>query len=288
MTSSPTGLNGVCEGCPLIVGSNSAILIPCDMTTDTDGDGAGDLCDPCPSDPTDSCNPDESAAAFIGEGGGSVTNPAGTAVVDLPPGAVDEETSISITSYEPSEENAGFGVGDGLVPAGKVYDFQPEMSFSEPVTITLFYEQEAMPECGVEETDLDVYWWEDPDWTPQGADQDCEANSLTFLTDHFSFYMVGGPDSDGDGVADALDQCPTSILDETVVIDGCNSGVANIVMDTGCTITDMIAGCAASARNHGKFVSCVAHLSNDLRKLGVISRNEKGRLQECAARSDLP
>ncbi len=270
------------------MGNNSTILIPREMTTDTDGDGAGDLWDPCPSDPTDSCNPDESAASIVGGGGGSVANEAGTAAVDLPPAAVEEETSISITSYEPSEGNAGFVVGDGLVPAGNVYDFQPEMNFSVPVAITLYYEQGAMPECGTEETDLDVYWWDDPNWTPQGADQDCDANSLTFATDHFSFYMVGGPDADGDGVPDARDQCEGSNLEESVVIDSCDSGVANVVKETGCTITDLIDECAASARNHGEFVSCVAHVTNDLKMLGLILEDEKESLQECAAQADLP
>jgi hypothetical protein len=288
MVSSPTSLQAVCEGCPLIVGSNSAILIPCDMTTDTDGDGAGDVCDVCPSDPTDSCNPDESAAASVGVGGGTVANSAGTAEVDLPPGALNEETSISITGYDPEDSGAGFVVGDGLVPAGNVFDFQPEMSFDRDVTITLSYEQGTMLECAEEETDLDVYWWVDPDWTAMGADQDCAANSLSFVTDHFSFYLIGAPDSDRDGVVDAFDQCPESEMSNAVVVDGCDTDVANLILDNGCSVSDLVESCAEAAGNHGRFVSCVSHLGNDLKRQGLVSGREKARLTRCAARANIP
>ncbi len=162
------------------------------------------------------------------------------------------------------------------------------MDFSADVTITLTYEQMSMPECGTEELDLDVYWWDGLDWVPQGAAQDCAANSLSFLTDHFSFYLVGHPDADGDGVPDARDQCAGSILEDTVVIDGCDSGVDNMIFDSGCSVADMVEDCADRARNHGRFVSCVSRLGNDLKKLGLISGREKGRLTKCAARADIP
>jgi hypothetical protein len=95
-------------------------------------------------------------------------------------------------------------------------------------------------------------------------------------------------DSDGDGYPDDEDACPFSDLGETVVIDGCDTGVANLLLDSGCTISDLIADCAANASNHGNFVSCVAHLTNDLKRDGLISGREKGMIQRCAARSDLP
>ncbi len=95
-------------------------------------------------------------------------------------------------------------------------------------------------------------------------------------------------DEDGDGVADDDDACPASDLAATVVIDGCDSGVANALDATGCTISDLVAGIAAGAKNHGGFVSGVAHLLNDLKKSGVISGGDKGAIQRCAAQADLP
>jgi len=91
--------------------------------------------------------------------------------------------------------------------------------------------------------------------------------------------------SDGDGVADGIDQCIGSSRSATVVIDGCNSGVTNTTFATGCRITDQVNDCAVGAANHGAFVSCVAHLTDTLKNQGVISANQKGAIQSCAARA---
>lgn len=72
------------------------------------------------------------------------------------------------------------------------------------------------------------------------------------------------PDADLDGVADNLDCEPNSELALTVVVDGCDSGVPNALFASGCTISDLIAHIGATARNHGKFVSGVAHLGEAL------------------------
>ncbi|MCP5524142.1 MAG: hypothetical protein H7A46_21600 [Verrucomicrobiales bacterium] len=79
-------------------------------------------------------------------------------------------------------------------------------------------------------------------------------------------------------------------VDATVMIDGCDTGVANVVLDedTLCTISDLIAECAAGATNHGDFVSCVAHLTNALKKAGLISGADKGAIQSCAAQAAIP
>ena len=79
-------------------------------------------------------------------------------------------------------------------------------------------------------------------------------------------------------------------VDATVIIDGCDTGVANAVVDeiTLCTISDLIAECAAGATNHGDFVSCVAKVTNALKKAGVITGAQKGLIQSCAAQADIP
>lgn len=75
---------------------------------------------------------------------------------------------------------------------------------------------------------------------------------------------------------------------EEVIIDGCHTGVADQVLDDGSTISDRISECAAGARNHGKFVSCVSKLTNNLKKTGIITGKEKGAIQRCAAQADIP
>ena len=94
--------------------------------------------------------------------------------------------------------------------------------------------------------------------------------------------------SDGDGVPDGVDQCIGSSRDATVIIGGCNSGVPNTTFSTGCRISDQINDCAVGAGNHGGFVSCVSHLTNDLKKAGVISGNQKGAIQSCAGQANIP
>ncbi len=80
-------------------------------------------------------------------------------------------------------------------------------------------------------------------------------------------------DSDGDGVPDGDDACPDSDTSPTVVIDGCDSLAPNVVDASGCTLSDKVSACPTNARNHGDFVSCVAHLTRD------------GRIIRCAARN---
>jgi hypothetical protein len=93
-------------------------------------------------------------------------------------------------------------------------------------------------------------------------------------------------DADEDGLGDVCDACPESDTEPTVVIDGCDSGVSNTQFSDGCTISDQVGECAEGAKNHGKFVSCVAKLTNQLKKENLISN--KGPLQSCAARADIP
>ena len=94
-------------------------------------------------------------------------------------------------------------------------------------------------------------------------------------------------DSDDDGIPDDEDHCPDSDLSETVVVDGCDSGVANVLLDDGCTISDLLAACEGISANHGAYVSCVAFVTNELKKDGVISGKDKGKIQRCAARSSI-
>lgn len=92
-------------------------------------------------------------------------------------------------------------------------------------------------------------------------------------------------DSDGDGVADDVDACVNSDLSPTIVIDGIDTGVENQLFDDGCTMSDLIGFCVEISEDHGDFVSCVAHLTNDWKKEGVISGKEKGKIQSAAAKA---
>jgi len=95
-------------------------------------------------------------------------------------------------------------------------------------------------------------------------------------------------DADVDGYADDVDACDGSDLAPTVVIDGCDSGAPNLLLSTGCTISDNIAGFASSAGNHGEFVRAVVKFTNDLRKAGLLTDVQAEAIRTCAAESSIP
>jgi PA domain len=99
-------------------------------------------------------------------------------------------------------------------------------------------------------------------------------------------------DADLDGLADEVDCSPNSDRRPTVIIDGCDTGVPNTFFlsgpNAGCTISDLIRRCAANAGNHGGFVSCVSHLTNELKNDGLITGSQKGAIVSCAAKAGLP
>jgi cysteine-rich repeat protein len=97
-----------------------------------------------------------------------------------------------------------------------------------------------------------------------------------------------GEDTDGDGVPDEEDACPNSILDPTVVIDGCDSQVSNALLSEGCTISDEIEECAANSTKHGAFRRCVSKLGDGLQKDGVLTGPEKERILSCAGQAEIP
>ena len=92
------------------------------------------------------------------------------------------------------------------------------------------------------------------------------------------------PDADGDLVNDEVDCDASSDFRPTIVIGGIDTGVPNPFFPNGCTSADLIAGLKAGARNHGGFVSGVAHLTNQWVEAGLITGQQKGAIQSAAAK----
>jgi hypothetical protein len=78
-------------------------------------------------------------------------------------------------------------------------------------------------------------------------------------------------DTDGDGVPDEEDECPLTIPGDLTGADGCS-------------IADLC-DCDAPWKNHGAYVMCVAHASEDLLDAEVISEEEKDALVSAAGQS---
>ena len=95
-------------------------------------------------------------------------------------------------------------------------------------------------------------------------------------------------DADLDGLSDSADTCRFSDRRPTVFVAGVNTGVANTMFTTGCTIADLVDGEADEARNHGDFVSGINHLTKALQDAGVISKDDRDRMHSAAAHATAP
>ena len=71
----------------------------------------------------------------------------------------------------------------------------------------------------------------------------------------------------------------------TIVINGCDTGVADTLFNDK-LISVLIQEIYCDAKNHGQFVRGVALLTNDLMKAGIITGEEKGKIQSCAAQAN--
>ena len=72
-------------------------------------------------------------------------------------------------------------------------------------------------------------------------------------------------------------------------IDGCDTGVMDRLFDSGQLLSAVVALCEEGPpKNHGQYVKCVSHTLNDLKKSGYITSKEKGKIQRCAAKADIP
>ena len=88
-------------------------------------------------------------------------------------------------------------------------------------------------------------------------------------------------DDDNDGVLDDDDDFDNSDLSETFVIDGCDSGVENRIIENGGTITDYIFQIRENSNSNGEFSRNSTQLLNSWKKDGLISGEEKGAIMSC-------
>jgi hypothetical protein len=112
---------------------------------------------------------------------------------------------------------------------------------------------------------------------------------VAFFLGAASLQAQGIVDTDCDGVADDADECLPSDLSATVFINGVDTGIPNTAANgIGCTLADLINDsidmCLDNATNHGKFVSCVSHEMNILKRARTISGKQKGKIQSIVAK----
>jgi len=144
----------------------------------------------------DSTTPDTGADGLIGSGGGSVSD-AGGAQVEIPAGALSQDTAITVTTYTDPDE---FPVTAGPVPAfwGGA-EFGPSgTEFALPVTISI---PARVPLTPGTEYPLFVYEPDSLRWdlTSAPATVSATGDALVAEVEHFSVFSPGGsPGGAGD------------------------------------------------------------------------------------------
>ncbi|RLE26897.1 MAG: hypothetical protein DRJ61_18010, partial [Acidobacteria bacterium] len=211
------------------------------LQSDVDSDGDGDVCDPCPADAADGCIWGSSAGAEVPAAvGGTVNTADGALTLEIEPGDLGSDTTISVTGEVAADEvELVFGAFPGSGAPVAVYELRPDgLVFASPVTLTMVmdvsdlndnqranlavylrdiggtYQQVPGSSCSVEESPSEIFV------------ATCQAEISGFS----SYGMVAPLDSDDDGVPDQFndveDNCPDTFNPDQVDTDGDGVGDA--------------------------------------------------------------
>ncbi|MCP3974806.1 MAG: hypothetical protein GY720_09960 [bacterium] len=250
--------DGVCDAADAVAGACAAGPDNCPSTfpsdpdqADTDSDGIGDACD-ADVDGDDVCE-------------GSIQEPGCIGVQDNCPGVANtdqEDTDGDGDGNACDEDDDGDGVLD-------VDDNCPLIAnFEQGDT-----DGDGLGDACNDSDDQDGDEWSD-------AVDNCPAvpNTSQFDFDADDQGDACDLDDDNDGVADSADECEQSPFGD--LVNPYN----------GCSISQLCPcegprGTVEPWKNHGKYVSCVAHAAGDFVDLGLISEGEKGAIVSEAAQS---
>lgn len=128
------GVGDLCDNCLVIFNPDQANS-DCSAGNSGCTDG-GDACDPCPADKNNQCNAASSTGGSVDSNGGTFTSPDGSVEIDVPPGAVSGDTTITATDGGPARGATAFRLGTVLVIQAR-----PENQiFNQPISITFNWE----------------------------------------------------------------------------------------------------------------------------------------------------
>ncbi len=128
----------------------------------------------------------------------------------------------------------------------------------------------------------------DNDGPGDACDDDIDGDTVTNGDDNCPFDANDQADFDGDGAGDVCDSDDDNdgVLD---AVDAClvvlgNTPDTSVVDATGCSIADLCP-CDNNWKNHGAYVRCVAHTSEDFLEAGLITEAEKDAIVSAAGQS---
>ena len=167
---------------------------------DSDVDGLPDVGDPCPSDPTNTCDPNGSAAAIISSAdGGTLTTGDGTTSMTIPAGSLPANTTISVTEDGTGSTfeltgNLGQALGIIAVNIGP-----PGATFDPPATIVFAWPDAdnngRVDGTNVREDNL-IITKDNAPLTGKCKDEagcDTVGNTFTFTVSSLSLFALVGP-----------------------------------------------------------------------------------------------
>jgi hypothetical protein len=86
--------------------------------------------------------------------------------------------------------------------------------------------------------------------------------------------------------------CQAAPPTDTIEVLGCPTNVQNIEVAGVCTLADVVQkqvnDCVGDAGNHGDATSCVASSLNNMKRVGLISKNDQGEIESCVAGATVP
>jgi len=144
----------------------------------------------------------QSVTAMVWLKGGTIILPDGSpddgeVMVDIPEGAVNRTTKITIEQI--TDLNRMPGYGEGWEPVA-IYNFTEEGTrFKKPVMMNLLYfdlDENDKPEdwkgkeVDFSESQLACYWWDGFNWRQVGGKVDSDRNIVTAKVSHFSYYAL--------------------------------------------------------------------------------------------------
>ena len=249
------GICGDVDNCEFVSNADQA---------DIDGDGLGDLCDDCAFDASNDIDGD----GVCGDVDPCLNDPLDDADGD---GICDESGECALGDDTLDQD------GDGIADLCDVCPADVENDSDNDCICEIDDNCSTDPNPAQADTD--------GDGVGDACEPDTDGDGVTDDVDNCLFdFNADQLDGDGDGIGDACDADSDAdgVSDD---VDAClQTFPGAAVLPNGCSVVQTCP-CDNPWKNHGAYIKCVAHATNELVKADVIADEEKGAIMSEAGAS---